>query len=83
MLNLDFKSIFFYIGLLWFCKLILWIFNNINSWYYHRESYKDPKELRYFLLREENRVLKSRIETLEEENANITNSIIENFQIRK
>ena len=83
MANLDFKSIFFYIGLLWFCKFILWIFNNIHSWYYHRESYKDPKELRYFLLREENKALKARIETLEEENTNITNSIIENFQIRK
>jgi hypothetical protein len=83
MFSLNFNSIFFYIGLLWFCKLILWIFNNINSWYYHRESYKDPKELRYFLLKEENRLLKERIAILEEENHNITNSIIENFQIRK
>ena len=83
MLPLDINSIFFYIGLLWFCKLILLLINNISSWYYHRESYKDPKELRYFLLKEENKALKERIAFLEEENHNITNSIIENFQIRK
>jgi len=83
MLNQTIINIFFYIGLLWFCKLVLWFFNNINSLYYHKESYKDPKDLRYFLLREENAILKKRIETLEEENNAITNSIIENFQIRK
>ena len=76
-------SIFFYIGLLWFCKLILWILNNVNSLYYHKESYKDPKELRYFLLKQENENLKKRISILEEENHNITNAIIDNFQIRK
>ncbi len=83
MLEIYGHSIFFYLGLLWFSKLILWLLNNLNSLYYHKESYKDPKELRYFLLKEENDSLKKRISLLEQENHNITNAIIENFQLRK
>ena len=57
--------------------------NNLSSWYYHKESYKDPKELRYFLLKQENQALKERISLLEQENHTITSSIIENFNLKK
>jgi hypothetical protein len=74
---------FYYVGVLWFSKLILYILNNINSFYLHKEAYKNPTELRYFLLSEENTKLKTRIAALEEENYAITNSIIDNFPIQK
>jgi hypothetical protein len=64
------------IGLFYVCNLILWIFQNIISLYYHKESYKNPKELRYFLVLEENKKLKQKIQKLEEENSEIISSII-------
>lgn len=64
------------IGILCVCHAALWVLQNVLSLYYHKESYKNPKELRYFLILEENKKLKQKIETLEEENAQIVSSII-------
>ena len=64
------------IGLFNISNLILWILQNIISLYYHKETYKNPKELRYFLVLEENKKLKQKIEKLEEENSEIISSII-------
>ena len=59
------------IGLFFVCNLLFWLMQNLISLYYHKESYKNPKELRYFLLLEENKKLKEKIQTLEEENSQI------------
>jgi len=64
------------IGLLCISNFIVWLIQNFLSLYYHKESYKNPKELRYFLILEENKKLKQKIQSLEEENAEIVSSII-------
>jgi hypothetical protein len=64
------------IGLLYVSNFVVWLIQNLLSLYYHKESYKNPKELRYFLILEENKKLKQKIESLEEENSQIVSSII-------
>ena len=70
------SDILLIIGLLWVCHAALWFLQNMLSLYYHKEPYKNPEELRYFLILEENKKLNQKIETLEEENAQIISSII-------
>ena len=64
------------IGLMYVCNFIVWLLQNLLSLYYHKETYKNPKELRYYLILEENKKLKQKIQTLEEENSEIISSII-------
>lgn len=67
------------IGLITVCNFCIWLIQNFTSRYYHKEPYRNPKELRYFLLLEENKKLKNKIEQLEEENSEIVSSIISKF----
>ena len=53
-----------------------WVLQNLVSLYYHKETYKNPKDLRYFLLLEENKRLNQKISLLEQENNEIMSNII-------
>tara|TARA_E500000331_G_C17095969_1_gene643216 strand:+ start:466 stop:726 length:261 start_codon:yes stop_codon:yes gene_type:complete len=73
---LWFADIIALMGVLWLCKGILWLLQNILSLYYHKETYKNPTELRYFLLRQENMKLKAELSKVQQENDEIVSSII-------
>lgn len=67
------------VGVLKTCQALTWGINNLLSLYYHKETYKNPTELRYYLILQENKNLKQRIETLEKENTEVVTSIINKF----
>lgn len=73
------QDFFMFVGILWTCQAVLWIIQNLLSLYYHKESYKNPKDLRYFLILEENKKLKTQLQKLEDENNQIISSIINKF----
>ena len=73
---LWFADIIALIGVLWLCKGIIWLLQNIVSLYYHKETYKNPTELRYFLLQQENAKLKAELSKIQQENDEIVSSII-------
>ena len=64
------------LGLFTLFYIMYWVLQNLVSLYYHKETYKNPKDLRYFLLLEENKRLNQKISLLEQENNEIMSNII-------
>jgi hypothetical protein len=56
------------------------LFLNLRYRIYHKRWPKNPEEFKYFLLLEENKKLQQKIKNLEEENAEMLNSIINNLK---
>ena len=75
-LSAHLYDFFMLVGIFSFCRLLLFIINNLLSLYYHKETYKSPKELRYFLLKEQNIELKKQLSQLQSENEEIVSSIL-------
>jgi hypothetical protein len=63
-------------GLFMLFYITYWALQNLVSLYYHKETYKNPKDLRYFLLLEENKRLNQKNSLLEQENNEIMSNII-------
>lgn len=67
-------------GLLSFSYIVYLVYLNLMSYMKFKESYKDVKDHKIFLLQEEINKLNKKIQTLEEENQQITYSFIKNMK---
>lgn len=73
-------NLFAFIGLLNVSYYIAVFFKNTAYRIRYGAWQKDPQEYKLFLVLEENSSLKNKISSLEQENAEILNSIINNFK---
>ena len=71
-----FVSFLTFLGLILIVKILNYIFLNIKSYILFKQPYRNVLEHRFFVLQEENKALKQKIASLEEENSQIISSIL-------
>jgi|LauGreDrversion4_2_1035121.scaffolds.fasta_scaffold18341_8 hypothetical protein len=73
-------SILAFIGLSVLSQALLYMMRMAVNYIVFKEPYRSDKEMRYFLLLEENKKLKDKLSELEEQNDQISRSIIKQLQ---
>ena len=73
-------SILAFIGLSVLSQALLYMMRMAINYIVFKEPYRSDKEMRYFLLLEENKKLKDKLSELEEQNDQISRSIIKQLQ---
>lgn len=73
-------SILAFIGVSVLSQALLYLMRMAVNYIVFKEPYRSDKEMRYFLLLEENKKLKEKLSDLEEQNEQITRSIIKQLQ---
>jgi hypothetical protein len=73
-------SILAFIGVSVLSQALLYMMRMAVNYIVFKEPYRSDKEMKYFLLLEENKNLKQKLSDLEEQNDQITRSIIKQLQ---
>lgn len=73
-------SILAFIGVSVLSQALLYMMRMVVNYIVFKEPYRSDKEMKYFLLLEENKNLKQKLSDLEEQNDQITRSIIKQLQ---
>lgn len=73
-------SILAFIGVSVLSQALLYMMRMVVNYVVFKEPYRSDKEMKYFLLLEENKNLKQKLSDLEEQNDQITRSIIKQLQ---
>ena len=69
-----------FIGLCSSVYFLNYIFTHLKYRYIYKKPYMSPDQLKYFILLEEIKILKTKIQQLEEENEEMTSSLIKHLQ---
>lgn len=72
----PFVSFLAFLGLILIVKVLNYLFLNLRSYIIFKQPHRDILEHRLFVLQEENKALKEKISSLEEENSQIISSIL-------